>query len=202
MLCIFSVHTKSRLKYFKFDVLYFQCSFNYKEANYLASWAERYILIVKRTLYMTLRSELSKDWPHYLPIITKSLNDTPVESLGFLKPSDIKSELDTVKVDEALKLHGLQKRKLPTFQEQNENQQRYEQNPKNILPNSYCYLTFDEKLFDKSFHVSVKLNIKEQLLMVLYALLLFKIICSFQFRKSVPGCRSAPTFRKSRGCRS
>ena len=109
---------------------------------------------------MTLWSELSKNWPHYLPIITKSLNDTPVESLGFLKPSDIKSELDSVKVDEALKLHGLNKRNLPTFQEQNENQQRYEENPKNILPDSYCYLTFDEKLFDKSFNVSVKLNIK------------------------------------------
>ena len=131
-----------------------------KEANYLASWAERYILIVKRTLYMTLRSELSKNWPYYLPIITKSLNDTPVESLGFLKPSDIKSELDTVKVDEALKLHGLKKRILPTFQEQNENQRTYEENRKNILPDSYCYLTFDEKLFDKSFDVSVKLNIK------------------------------------------
>ena len=104
---------------------------------------------------MTLRSELSKNWPYYLPIITKSLNDMPVESLGFLKPSDIKSEADSVKVDEALKSHNLTKRLLPSFQEQNENQRHYEENKKNILPNSYCYLNFDEKLFDKSFNVSV-----------------------------------------------
>ena len=109
---------------------------------------------------MALRSELSKNWPYYLPIITKSLNDLPVESLGFLKPSDIKSEADSAKVDEALKLHNLTKKVLPTFEEQNENQRRYEANKKNILPNSYCYLTFEEKLFDKSFNVSVKLNIK------------------------------------------
>ena len=134
--------------------------YKYKYGLNKASWAERYILIVKRALYMTLRSELSKNWPHYLPIITKSLNDGPVASLGFLKPSDIKSEADSAKVDEALKSHHLTKRVLPTFQEQNENQQRYEANKKNILPNSYCYLNFDEKLFDKSFHVSVSQNIK------------------------------------------
>ena len=62
-----------------------------------ASWAERYILTLKRRLYMMLRSELSKNWIHYLPIVTNSLNNSPLESLGFLKPSDIRTEADSVK---------------------------------------------------------------------------------------------------------
>ena len=66
-----------------------------------ASWAERYILTLKRRLYMMLRSELSKDWIHYLPIVTNSLNNSPLESLGFLKPSDIRTEADSIKVDQA-----------------------------------------------------------------------------------------------------
>ena len=46
---------------------------------------------------MMLRSELSKNWIHYLPIVTNSLNNSPLESLGFLKPSDIRTEADSVK---------------------------------------------------------------------------------------------------------
>ena len=82
-----------------------------------ASWAERYILTLKRRLYMMLRSELSKNWIHYLPIVTNSLNNSPLESLGFLKPSDIRTEADSVKVDEALRKNGISpKESLPTFQ--------------------------------------------------------------------------------------
>ena len=43
---------------------------------------------------MILRSKLSKDWPHYLPIVTNSLNNTPLKKIGFLKPCDIQSEAD------------------------------------------------------------------------------------------------------------
>lgn len=125
-----------------------------------ASWAERYILTLKRRLYMMLRSELSKNWIHYLPIVTNSLNNSPLESLGFLKPSDIRTEADSVKVDEALRKNGISpKESLPTFQEQNENQKNYEQNKKNLQTGMYCYLSFDEKLFDKSFDIAVRLNI-------------------------------------------
>ena len=107
-----------------------------------------------------LRSELSKNWIHYLPIVTNSLNNSPLESLGFLKPSDIRTEADSVKVDEALRKNGISpKESLPTFQEQNENQKNYEQNKKNLQTGMYCYLSFDEKLFDKSFDIAVRLNI-------------------------------------------
>ena len=125
-----------------------------------ASWAERYILTLKRRLYMMLRSELSKDWIHYLPIVTNSLNNSPLESLGFLKPSDIRTEADSIKVDQALALNEITpKETLPTFEEQNENQKNYEKNKKNLLPGTFCYLDFNEKLFDKSFDVALRLNI-------------------------------------------
>ena len=107
-----------------------------------------------------LRSELSKDWIHYLPIVTNSLNNSPLESLGFLKPSDIRTEADSIKVDQALALNEItRKETLPTFEEQNENQKNYEKNKKNLLPGTFCYLDFNEKLFDKSFDVAVRLNI-------------------------------------------
>lgn len=39
-----------------------------------ASFAEASIALIKRKLYMMLRAELSRDWPHYLEITTASLN--------------------------------------------------------------------------------------------------------------------------------
>ena len=104
-----------------------------------------------------LRSELSRDWIHYLPIVTNSLNNSPIESLGFLKPNDIRTEADSAKVDQALQLNGIpSKETLPTFQEQNENQEKYAKSKKNLQPGMFCYLTIDEKLFDKSFDVAVR----------------------------------------------
>ena len=87
-------------------------------------------------LYMVLRSELSKDWIHYLPIVTKSINNTPLKKLGYLRPIDIQTEADSVKVENALKTHGLEKVTLPTYQEQNKNQAKYEANKKNIQVNT------------------------------------------------------------------
>lgn len=104
---------------------------------------------------MTCRSELSKDWVKFLPIVTEAFNNTPLKKLGFLKPSDIQSETDSVRVNAALKEHGLKQPVLPTFQEQNKNQAEYEANPKNIQVNTHCYLNFEEKLFDKAYDVSV-----------------------------------------------
>ena len=71
---------------------------------------------------MLLRSKLSRDWIHYLPFVTDALNNTPLKKIGFLKPLDIQSEADTIKVESALRSHGLKPLELPTFQEQNENQ--------------------------------------------------------------------------------
>lgn len=113
---------------------------------------------------MILRAKLSKDWIHYLPIVTESFNNTPLKKLGYLKPSDIQSEADTIKVESALRSHGLKPLELPTFQEQNENQKKYEAQKKNIQVNTFCYLDFGENLFDKAFDVSVCENKYCQLL--------------------------------------
>ena len=113
---------------------------------------------------MLLRSKLSRDWIHYLPFVTDALNNTPLKKIGFLKPLDIQSEADTIKVESALRSHGLKPLELPTFQEQNVNQKKYEAQKKNIQVNTFCYLDFGENLFDKSFHVSVCENKYCQLL--------------------------------------
>ena len=104
---------------------------------------------------MVLRSKLSKDWPNYLPLVTESLNNTPLKKIGFLRPIDIQSEADTIKVENALRSHGLKPLELPTFQEQNENQKNYEAQTNNIQVNTFCYLDFQENIFDKAFDVSV-----------------------------------------------
>jgi len=108
---------------------------------------------------MTLRSELSKDWVKFLPVVTEAFNNTPLKKLGYLKPSDIKSEADSVKVQSALKLHGLKQPTLPTFQQQNKNQETYEADKKKIQVNTYCYLDFNENVFDKAYDVSVSINL-------------------------------------------
>ena len=120
-----------------------------------ANFAEHSILIVKRKLYMLLRGILSQDWIKFLPQVTESLNNTPLQKLGWLKPNSIKSEIDSVKVKIAQKEHNINVYEEPNFHTQRENQQTYELNSKNLQLNDYVYLNFEEKIFDKSFNVSV-----------------------------------------------
>jgi hypothetical protein len=123
-----------------------------------ANFAEHAILLVKRKLYMQLRGTLSQDWVTALAGVVQSLNETPQEKLGWLKPSSINSEIDTVRVHKAQKLYNFKPYKEPSFQNQRLNQLENEQSEK-LHVNDFVYLDFDEKLFDKSFNVSVKIHI-------------------------------------------
>lgn len=121
-----------------------------------ASAVEHFIGILKKRIYMRLRGTLSKDWVSALRQVTAQMNNTPLKHLGWLKPSEINSVADSVKVFEAKRKHGIPILHEPSFEVQIKNQQKYEQNAKNLLQKgSYCYLDFDEKLFDKSYDVSV-----------------------------------------------
>lgn len=104
---------------------------------------------------MLLRSQLSQDWPRYLPIVTESLNNSPLKKLGYLKPNDISTEADTVLVQKARQVHNIEVPQLPTFEEQNKNQAIYEANKKNLQVNDFIYLSFPETAFDKSYDTSV-----------------------------------------------
>lgn len=106
---------------------------------------------------MLLRSQLSQDWPHYLPLVTESLNNAPLKKLGYLRPNDVTTEADTVWVEQARKSHHIEVPQLPTFDEQKKNQERYEGNKKNFQVNDFTYVTFSETPFDKSFDTSVSI---------------------------------------------
>lgn len=101
---------------------------------------------------MLLRGTLSQLWVQQLKNVTDSLNNTPLRRLGWLKPIEIKSEIDSALVEKAKKEHGIEVLKEPTYLEQRENSE----NKSDLKVNDFVYKDFDSKLFDKSFDVSVQ----------------------------------------------
>jgi hypothetical protein len=104
---------------------------------------------------MALRGTLSKDWVKLLEIVVESLNNTPTKRIGYLTPNSINSEIDSVKVIEAKKAHGLTIIKEPSYTDQTKNQENYMKSENNLSVGTYVYRDFNQKLFDKSFDVSV-----------------------------------------------
>ena len=137
-----------------------QILYRIKVGKNKANFAEHSILIVKRKLYMLLRGILSQDWVKFLPKVTESLNNTPIQKLGWLKPSSIQSESDSVRVREAQNAHKITVYSEPTFEIQRQNEENYHKNVKNLQVQDFVYLNFDEKVFDKSFDVSVQYTFK------------------------------------------
>ena len=142
-----SSQVKQLYKRFK---IYYKSKFGKNKA----SFAERYIYIVKRKLYMLLRSQLSENWVKYLPIVVDGLNKTPIKKLGYLMPNSIGSESDSVVVDFRKKSNNLPK--LPTFSIQETNKNIYQRNKSHLQPGDFCYKFYDEKLFDKKYNISVR----------------------------------------------
>ena len=138
---------------FEEEKIVYRAKFGKNKANF----AEHSILLVKRKLYMLLRGTLSQDWVKALPSVVKSLNDTPIKKLGWLTPNSIHSEVDSVIVSKAKKKQNISTYSEPNYHIQRQNQANYE-NSNNLQINDYIYLDFDEKLFDKSFNVSVSLQ--------------------------------------------
>jgi len=132
--------------------IYYKSKFGKNKAVY----AERYIFLVKRRLYMLLRSKLSENWVKYLPIVVKSLNDLPLKKLGFLKPKDIINEASTVAVTEAKKLELIPTFKQPTFDEQKIRFSEDLFDTKTLKIGDYVYKQFDSKLFDKKYNIAVR----------------------------------------------
>ena len=124
------------------------------------NFAESAIYILKKKLYLMLRSGLSKDWIKYLPNVVNSYNSTPLKKLGFLKPNDINTEFDSVLVDAKKQQQNISSFQEPTITDQIKNQKTYEKNPNKLQVEDYVYLNFNEKLFDKSFDVQVRAESK------------------------------------------
>ena len=130
--------------------------FRFKFGKNKANFAEEGILLVKRKLYMTLRGTLSQQWVSILQKVVLQLNSTPLKRLGWLKPDSIGTIADSVKVNEAKQKNNIQIYREPTYKEQLANKKSYKGD---ISEGDYVYLDFDEKLFDKSFDVSVQYDL-------------------------------------------
>ena len=113
-------------KLFKENHILYQTKFGKNKANF----AENYIRIVKKKLYMMLRGILNQNWVKYLSIVVDSLNKTPIKKLGWLQPIMINSEKDSVKVLAAQKKEHIEPFSEPNFHLQRKNQQNYELNQK------------------------------------------------------------------------
>ena len=124
-----------------------------------ANFAEHGILVIKRRLYMLLRGTLNQDWVSELPKVVEAYNNTPSKHLGGLTPNSIHSEIDSVNVSNAKEEHNISSFSEPTFDIQRKNQISYEKSKGLLQVNDFVYLDFEEKLFDKSFNVSVMLKI-------------------------------------------
>ena len=121
-----------------------------------AAVVEHYIYLIKKKLYMLLRGTLSNKWSEQVQNVVSSFNNTPIERLGWLTPNSVNSEEDSVKVDQARLKNNIEVYKEPTFDIQVKNQASYIDDKKNLQANDYVYKNFDEKLFDKSYDVSVR----------------------------------------------
>ena len=117
--------------------------------------AEHYIFLVKKYLYMTLRGTLNKNWVIVLEQIVNDMNNTPIKKLGFLKPNQINSEIDSVFVQNAQNKLNIKKYKDDNWQIQQKNDQTYKTDLSNIQTGDYVYCDLNEKIFDKSYNVSV-----------------------------------------------
>ncbi len=132
----------SNAQFFKDEKIFLK----FKRGPNKASFAENAILLVKRKLFRLMRSLLTRDWPKYLPIVVRSLNNTPHQALGGLRPSLIKSRKDTPLIDNTIGFHP----DVP-FENQIENQKKYELNPTKLQVGSYVYIHFLPSALSKSF---------------------------------------------------
>lgn len=120
-----------------------------------ANFSEYGIYLVKKRLFMLLRSKLSKNWPKYLQDITNALNQRHLSRIGNLQPQSVNSFLDDVKVQEALKTKPSDLPPEPSWQEQEKNTQNYESSSNPFKIGSYVFLDEKQSVFNKSFHIQV-----------------------------------------------
>ena len=123
---------------------------------------------------MTLRGTLNQNWVEVLGKIVNDMNNTPSHRLGFLRPNQINSEIDSVFVKNAQKDINLNLYKEPSWKIQFENVENYKSDFSKIQIGNYVYRDFDEKLFDKSFNVSVNSLIFDAIFLVTTSLVTSK----------------------------
>ncbi len=100
-----------------------------------------------------MRSLLTTHWAKYLGAIVKGLNNTRNSALGNLRPSDIQSPIDDPKLDAVV---GVPED--TSFEEQIENQKRYDADQKNLKIGDHVYMDWPPAALEKSFDTPVRLK--------------------------------------------
>ena len=132
--------------------------FSVKAGTNKANFAEHIIYLIKRRLYMMMRSEVSTDWPKFLPLVVDALNKKPIKFLGNVSPIEINSQLDDVKIRDAQKTNDVTVYKEPTWQQQNFSQENYPTSGNSFQIGQHVYLDRKTEVFDKSFFAQVNSN--------------------------------------------
>jgi len=139
-------------KFFRERQIYFKAKYLQHKANF----SEHYMFLIKKKLYMMMRSEISDDWPKFLPYVVDALNHKPIKALGFKSPSEINSEWDDVKIRESQKEKKIQVYHEPDWKTQNKNQEKYLSSSKNkFQPGTFVYIDKKTEVFNKSFFAQV-----------------------------------------------
>jgi len=120
--------------------------------------AEHAIYLVKRKLYLLMRSEKTQNWVKLLPIAVGLLNKRPLKRIGNLAPGSINTMMDDIKVREAQQETCQPVYVEQNYKDQNKLQAEYEQS-KNYQVNDFVYLDYKEKTFSKSFNPKLSINI-------------------------------------------
>jgi hypothetical protein len=109
---------------------------------------------------MFMQSELSENWPKFLPIVIANLNNTPVPKLGNIKPIEVNSYLDDYKIREAQLARNITPVLAPTLQERNKNEENFNQADSSFKTGDLVYLDFKESAFSKQYLKKVSKIIK------------------------------------------
>ena len=112
--------------------------------------------LIKKRLYMMMRSKVSSDWVHFLPLVVDALNNKPIKALGYRSPSEINSEWDDFKVRQSQKDEKVKVYHEPNWKTQNKNQENYLKNKrKHLQPGAFVYVDKKVGIFNKSFFAQV-----------------------------------------------
>lgn len=130
--------------------------FQTKHLKNKAAMAEHAIYLVKRKLYLLMKSEKSDNWVKLLPIAVNLLNKRPLKKIGNLAPGSVNSMLDDIKVREAQRDNCVPVYEEENYKVQNELQQSYEKSS-GFQVNDFVYLDYKEKTFAKSFNAKLSI---------------------------------------------
>jgi hypothetical protein len=147
--------------------------FHLKVGRNKASFVEASIAMIKRKLYMMLRSQLSQNWPYFLDITVTSLNKRHVKALGGVAPIEINSFVDDVKIRDAKEKNQVKPYIEPNFEDQQKLQASYKPSRKYPFDvGDYVYLDLQRSPFDKGYDMQISIFFTYP--KILHS---FKIIC-------------------------